>query len=208
MIKAMDTVSKGSSIKGAAEKYGVPRTTLQDRVSGYVAGPHSYLNKEKEDLVRFVECRIRKQIKAMVEQTAHDKQVLKKEKISDDWFRRFLERQPHLTLRKGDCTAAVRMNAMKNTSPLDNYFILLKSVLDDNNLQDKPGQIYKMDESGIPHVLAKKGQKKGRYFSTGNKSQVTVVGCINAIGQALLYLTQNILTCSGLWVRYLARLMD
>ena len=66
----------------------------------------------------------------MVEQTAHDKQVLKKEKISDGWFRHFLERQPHITLHKGDRTAAIRMNPMKNTSALDNYFILLKSVLD------------------------------------------------------------------------------
>ena len=44
-----------------------------------------------------------------------------------------------------------------------------------------------MDKSGIlfdhssPCVLARKGQKK----STGNKSQITIVGCINATGQAL-----------------------
>ena len=122
----------------------------------------------------------------MVEQTAHEKQVLRKQKISDGWFRRFLERQPHLCLRKGDLTAAVRMEAMKNTSALDNYFILLKSILDDNDLQDKPGQIYNMDESGMPldhrspRVLARKGQKKVRYCSTGNKSQITIVGCKNA----------------------------
>ena len=48
-----------------------------------------------------------------------------------------------------------------------------------------------MDETGIPldqrspRVLAKNGQKKVRYCSTGNKSQVTVVGCINTVGQAL-----------------------
>ena len=36
-----------------------------------------------------------------------------------------------------------------------------------------------------PHVLARKRQKKVRYCSTGNKSHITVVGCINAIGQAL-----------------------
>ena len=47
-----------------------------------------------------------------------------------------------------------------------------------------------MDETGIPldhrspRVLAKKGQKKVKFCSTGNKSQVTV-GCINAVGQAL-----------------------
>ena len=80
---------------------------------------------------------------------------------------------------------------MKNQSALDNYFIELNRILDDNQLKDKPSQIYNMDETGVPldhrtpRVLTRKGQKKVRYCSTGNKSQITVVGCINATGQAL-----------------------
>ena len=31
--------------------------------------------------------------------------MLKKSKVTDGWFRRFLERQPSLSLRKGDGTA-------------------------------------------------------------------------------------------------------
>ena len=79
------------------------------------------------------------------------------------------------------------MDATKNQTDLDNYFKELKGILDENKLEDKPGQIYNMDESRIPldHrspcVLARMGQKK----STGNKSQITIVGCINATGQAL-----------------------
>ena len=48
-----------------------------------------------------------------------------------------------------------------------------------------------MDESGIPsdhrspRVLTKRGHKKVRYATSGNKSQITIVGCINAIGQVL-----------------------
>ena len=74
---------------------------------------------------------------------------------------------------------------------MDKYFIELKSILDVNKLGDKPGQIYNMDESGVPldhcspRVLARRGQKKVRYSSTGNKSQITVVGCMNATGQAI-----------------------
>ena len=82
---------------------------------------------------------------------------------------------------------------MKDKEALDNYFILLKSILDENDLLDKPGQIYNVDESGIPldhrspRVLTKRGHKKVRYATSGNKSQITIiiVGCINAIGQAL-----------------------
>ena len=39
---------------------------------------------------------------------------------------------------------------MKNQSALDSYFLELKSILDVKNLGDKPGQIYNMDEIGIP----------------------------------------------------------
>ena len=67
----------------------------------------------------------------------------------------------------------------------------MKSVLVENILMDKPGQVYNVDESRMPleHrspcVLAKKGQRKVKYCTSGNKSQVTVVACINVIGQCL-----------------------
>ena len=108
----MEAVKKGSSIKRAAEEYAVPRTTLQDRVLGNVEhgkkpGPEPYLNVEEEkDLASFVEVvadigfgKTKKQIKAMIEKTACDKRLLRKDRISDGWFRRFLECQPQLTLQ-------------------------------------------------------------------------------------------------------------
>jgi len=74
-----------------------------------------------------------------------------------------------------------------------------------------------VDESGVPldhrfpRALARRGQKKVRYCSSGNKSQVTVVGCINAIGQAILpfiVFDAKILTFNELRVRYPGQLMD
>jgi len=65
----------------------------------------------------------------IAEATAQEKGLLRKNKTSQGWFRRSIERQPHLALRKGDCTAFVCMDAMKKRS---NYFITLKSVLVDN----------------------------------------------------------------------------
>ena len=52
-------------------------------------------------------------------------------------------------------------------------------------------EIYSVDESGMPldhqypRVVARKGKKKVRYCTSGNKSQITIVGCVNAIGQAM-----------------------
>ena len=204
MEAAISSVKEGCSVARAAVEYGVPRTTLNDRIAGKVKhgtkpGPVPYLNKEEEkDLVDFLDVvssvgygKTRKQVKTLVETAAREKGVLKKNRLTDGWFRRFLERQPQLTLRKGDQTAFVRMDAMKDKEALDNYFILLKSILDEHDLLDKPGQIYNVDESGIPldhrspRVVTKRGHKKVRYATSGNKSQITIVGCINAIGQAL-----------------------
>ena len=97
MVRAMDAVKRGSSVESSRQR-GVPRT-LCDRISGHVQhgkkpGPEPYLNREEEeDLVNFIEKvtevgyrKTRKWIKATVEQTACEKQILRKQKISDGWF--------------------------------------------------------------------------------------------------------------------------
>ena len=54
---------------------------------------------------------------------------------------------------------------MKKEEELDNYFITLKSILVEHYLINKPGQIYNINESGMPlehrspKVLAK-GKRK------------------------------------------------
>ena len=204
MIAALEAVKNGSSIKRAALEHGVPRTTLSDRHLGKVVhgtrpGPKCYLSRDEEtELGAFIQVvgklgygKTRKQVKNIAESVARDKGVLKSKRISDGWFRRFLERQSHLCLRKGDPTANVRMDAMANKEALDNYFKLLKEVMEENDLMDKPGQIYNVDESGMPldhrppRVLTTKGEKKVRYRTSGNKSQITVIGCVNAAGQTI-----------------------
>lgn len=100
----------------------------------------------------------------IAESIAVDKGVLKGEKISVGWWRRFLERQPNLTLRRGDSTAHVQMDAV-NQETMDQYFSLLGEVLMEHNLVDKPSQIYNVDESGVPldpkppNKITKKGSR-------------------------------------------------
>ena len=58
------------------------------------------------------------------------------------------------------------MDAVNHTV-IDGYFNLLKECLDEHSLQNKPAQIYNVDETGMPldptppRVAACKGQKKG-----------------------------------------------
>ena len=111
-------------------------------------------------------------------------------KLSDGWFRRFMARQPHLSMRKGDPTANVRMDCLTKET-MDAYFQLLKDTLIENDLLDSPNQIYNVDKTGMsldhhaPKIVAGRDQKKVRYRTSGNKSQITVIGCVSASGHAI-----------------------
>jgi len=53
---------------------------------------------------------------------------------------------------------------------MDNYFDMLKIAFDDGDFWNHPEAIYNMDESGMPlepKVVARKGQKKVRYQTSG-----------------------------------------
>ena len=71
------------------------------------------------------------------------------------------------------------------------YFDLLKETLAKHELMDKPAQIYNCDESGMPlqhkmpKTIAQRGTKKVRQRSSGNKTQISVLACGNAVGQVI-----------------------
>ena len=205
MDAAIKAVMNGSadSINAAARGHGVPPTTLKNRLSGRVVhgtnpGPVPYLSHyEEQELTEYLTQantvgygKTRHQIKVIAQRVAVDKGVLRSSRISDGWWRRFLQRHPDLSLRSGDSTGYVRMNAM-NEENLKQYFSLLDSVLEDNNLKAHPEQIYNMDETGLPlnpkppKVVALRGQKKVRYQCPGSKQQITVLGCCNGTGQVI-----------------------
>ena len=97
-----------------------------------------------------------------------------------------MQRQPHLSYRKGDATANVRMNCLTK-EVMSDYFDLLKEILTETQLLNSPNRIYNVDETGIvldghaPRIVAKKGQKKVRNRTSGNKNQVTVIACQRSV---------------------------
>jgi len=206
MKAAMKAVSEGLSVNQASRYYGVPKTTLHDRVSGRVIhgvkpGPRPYLSPaEEEELGNYLkDCakmgygKTRKDVLGIVQSTASDKGLLRSERVTEGWWRRFLERQPKLSLRQGDSTAHIRMDAV-NRETMEQYFALLDDTLTTHGLLNKPSQIYNVDETGVPFnprppkVVAAKGKetKKVRYRSSGRKGQITVVGCASAADQESL----------------------
>ncbi len=119
METAMEAVTVGvTSINKAAVMYGVPCTTLMDRMSGRVVHGWTYLDKDEEKALadHLIEVasigygKTRREVKSI---TAKEKNLLRKERVTDGWWRRFKERQP---MGRGDATAHVRMNATNKAS--------------------------------------------------------------------------------------------
>ena len=190
MVAAMNAVKNGMPTKRAAEEHGVPTITLRDRIRGRVVHgskpwPKPYLSAgEEKELSSFLKTcthigygKTRRDVMYIAQSVAIDKGVLKGSKISEGWWRRFLQRQPDLSLRRGDTTAHVRMDAV-NKETMKQYFSLLNDVLSEYELHTKPSQIYNVNESGIPFdprppkVVATKGTQKVRYRASGRKGQV------------------------------------
>ena len=205
MCAAMEEAMSGRmSANKAADVHGVPRSTLKDRLSGRVKhgqkpGPRPYREQSEEtelsdyvlQAARIGYGKTRKDVLSIAESVAKSKGMLSAgSRISTGWWTRFLERNPVLSLRRGDSTAGVRMDAI-NAETLQQYFGLLQEVYDKHDFEHHPERIYNMDETGVPldprpsKVLAARGQKKVCYRSSGNKSQITVIGCGSASGQVL-----------------------
>ena len=204
MLQAMEAVKSGTmGVNRAALEHGVPRTSLKDRLAGRVihgtnVGPKPYLTHEEEqDLVSFlVDCskmgygKRRSEVLKIVKATMKKKGRKLQGPISQGWWWRFRERWPKLTLRKGDSFSMAR-EKMTSYEIFNDYFDLLEETLEKHGLKDKPSQIYNCDESGmplehkLPRVISIKGTKKVRQVSSGNKTQITILGCCNATGQAI-----------------------
>ena len=105
----------------------------------------------------------------------------------EGWWYKFMKRHSGLSLRTSDPPSHSRFNAVSQ-SALDHYFVLLRNTLEVNGLMDKPSYIYNMDELGMPldhkqlKRVALKGIKKFHGPSSGNKAQITILACANAVG--------------------------
>ena len=201
MSKALEAVSKGSTVRRAAEDYGVPRSTLHDRIRGRVihgtkSGPRKYLTSmEEEQLVSHLQnCssigygKSRKDTLALV-QAVIDKKGIDTQ-VSSSWLKSFASRHPELTLKTGESISRARQIGASKEN-LESYFDLLEQTLIDNDLIHRPCQIFNTDETGVPldpkplKVYGTVSQKNFYSVSSGTKAQITVLACVSAGGQCL-----------------------
>ena len=114
MVAAIKAAEEGQSLSRAARDHGVSKTTLHNRVSGRVlhgvnSCPKPYLNsvEEKELGTYLKHCakigygKTQRDVFGLVQTIATEKGVLRSSRVSEGWWRQFLERQSDLLLRQG-----------------------------------------------------------------------------------------------------------
>lgn len=104
------------------------------------------------------------------------------------WLQSFLRRNPEISVRKAENVSVARSVGMSKERVL-HYFNLLDKILADNNLYDKPGNIYNADETGLQLntragvVLAEKGSRNVAAMSSAEKGEtISVLTCCSAEG--------------------------
>ena len=138
MVLAIEAVKDGKmGVNCAAREYGVPRTSLKDRLSGRVEhgrkpGPLPYLTSEEEDeLDSFLQkaaklgCgKTKREVLLIVEKTLEQKGNKPEKFNGEGWYHRFMQRHPKLSLRSADPLSYARSTAL-NPEKLSSYFDLL-----------------------------------------------------------------------------------
>lgn len=171
----------------AATEYGIPKSTLGDRVAGRVqhgskSGWSPYLTREEEEeLVNYLmTCanirfpKRRDDVIGIVRNTLQNKKDGSVEKFNGKgWWLRFKQRWPKLALRKDDALAQPRANAVSEANIRQYYG--LEKTLKEHGMFNSPSRVYNMDESGMPldhkppKVIVPKGTKKVHCHTSGNK---------------------------------------
>lgn len=204
--RAIEAVRNGSSVNGASKNYGIPRKTLERKIKNNLSttgkmGPDSMLGEANENkLVQHIK-KAQKygfpmtvpDVRKLAYNYAESLQInhkFNKEKgcAGSDWFRSFFRRHPDLSIRKAEGVSLGRGEGM-NRLDVGNYFTLLQEILEQNELFDKPGCIYNVDETGLQlnnrpgHVLAEKGAKDVVTVTSGEKGEtISCIACCNAEG--------------------------
>ena len=192
------------SILKAAKQYGVPRATLQDRISGRISidtctvGPAPLLSCEEEAILV-------DHLKAMAgygygytrlevvdlatEYAIRLGKRTVKQPLTLQWFRKFQRRWPEIRVLKPRALEQCRAKAA-SADVVDRYFDELQKILQKYDLTNKPHRIFNVDEKGFsenhtPPSIVAAGDSVPQAVTSGKSTTTTVLGCGNAAGMSL-----------------------
>ena len=192
------------SIRQAAERFNVPKSTLHDRCIGKVQPGAVYGKKPifSQDVERQIANSIkdaahqgfgitRSQLMVKAGKIARDlnlKTPFKNGIPGDEWLAGFLKRNPDISLRQPMPLTSRRMKCL-NRQVITQYFNDLEKLIVNLGLTSKPNLIWNMDENNVSithkpsKVLAQKGARNIPGRVSDCRESVSVLACIGAAGQ-------------------------
>ena len=194
----------GMSVRKAATLYGIPLTTLRDRVDKRVSvdttksGPEPIFSAFEEaklvDHIRYMSNMgygyTRNQVIELASDFAVHLEKREREKpLSRFWYSNFMSRWPELHLVKPRSLSSIRAKCA-SVDKVQAYYKELEKNLTKYNLKDSPQSIYNIDEKGIstehkpPNIVC--GKEGGSQAITSPRGKnTTIIGCGNALGQQI-----------------------
>lgn len=204
--RAIEEVRAGRlTIHKASTLYGIPFSTLYCRIKGtrgvikkskgrrkaLTDNIENVLATSVKTLAKWGFGLSRKEILELVGQfvSKNDIETPFKDGIpGEDWFLNFKKRH-NLSIRKPEPLEYARKKAATDPFNIYGYFNLLKKVLVELDIEDKPDRIWNLDESSLSidpsksKVVGEKGKSSSRVTSTSGKENTTFVLACNAMGQ-------------------------
>ncbi|XP_047026859.1 uncharacterized protein LOC124635108 [Helicoverpa zea] len=203
--RALDEIKAGTlTIHKASVLYGIPFATLYCRNKGTrgaikkCKGRRTALPENVENvlatsvktLAKWGFGLSRKEIIELVGQYVNVNKIetpFKRGIPGEDWFLNFKKRH-NLSIRKPEPLEYARKKAATDPFIIYGYFDLLKKILTELNLEDKPKQIWNLDESSLSldpsksRIVGERGECSSRVISTSGRENTTFVLAANAAG--------------------------
>lgn len=198
-MRAVQAVREGSSQFAAAKMFGIPRSTLFNKVTGKSeigkkSGPGTVLSSKEEDFIeKWVLCLADSGFPVVKRQLLHSIQLYlnankRKTPFTDNlpgrkWYNNFLKRHPIISKRLSQ--NLIKSRAAVTESQLRAWHAEVHKYCEDNDLLEAlndPTRIFNMDEKGFiltpknEVVLARRGQK-----AVYNRSENDEKECVTAL---------------------------
>ena len=205
MLKAVQAVRSGTSVRAAAGTFHVPRSTLYDHVRGTMvegrrAGKPPAVPKDNErkvvESVQQPAMGFGISAKGLQIRMGQLMQELKMPKAFGgkipgyDWFLGLKKRHSDLSLRRPEKLSSCH-SKMLNKDVMDKYFSELEKVMNELDLLYKPHLIWNADESGFQmehkpvNVVAHKGVRSVTSRASSSRESVSVLVTCYAAGRTM-----------------------
>lgn len=202
MERALIEVKSGRcTVRQAAKEFGVPKSSLGDRVSGRVApgsrsGPAQLITSADEELLVEFSLYMSKHGFPLTKQqlVSFASTIYKRQhrrvafsKLGQTWWLNFRKRQEkNITIQPADSVVRGRTLCVRKEA-VDQFFHLLSTVMDTHGLRDKPHQILNCNEMdfqlGRKRVILSKPASLGFKPAPGLRDHISVLACFNAAGE-------------------------